>query len=421
MTNPAEAEYNRGQLLMQQRRYAQAEERFAAAVLAEPNNATYLSSLSLAQSSQEKWTKATETAVQAIAADPNHSPAHYGLSIVLAGRNRADEADRAIKHAINLDPWEPQYYSFQAVLYLNQRKWAEALKAADRGLEISPDDSELLSHRATAQVQLGQRGQAAQTIRGALENDPEFGPIHANAGWAALHVGNHKAAMLSFQEALRLDPDNEFAREGVVEAIKARFFLYRWLLQFFLWMNRLSGTAQTGLIIGGIVGQQVISNLARNHPSLAPFLYPVLFAYFGFVVLTWLAVPLMNLLLRLHPLGKHALSWEQRRSSEVTAALLLIGIGISAWALVVDSGELLLLGVVTLISMLPAINIFNCEAGWPRYAQVAMSLGLFAVGAVLVGRIYYELARIESFFVFPVFAMMSQFLTHYFTRQRVRR
>ena len=56
--------------------------------------------------------------------------------------------------------------------------------------------------------------------------------------------------------------DQHYAEQ--VEALKARYFLYRWLLQFFLWMSRLSPGVRGGLIVGAYVLVRVLRDVARQ-------------------------------------------------------------------------------------------------------------------------------------------------------------
>ena len=59
-----------------------------------------------------------------------------------------------------------------------------------------------------------------------------------------LHQAQPKAALEHFREALRLDPNLQYAQAGIVEALKARNPIYRWMLGYFLWMGRLSDRAK---------------------------------------------------------------------------------------------------------------------------------------------------------------------------------
>jgi hypothetical protein len=108
--------------------------------------------------------------------------------------------------------------------------------------------------------------------------------------------------------------------------MKARNPLYRPLLRAFLWMGGLEGKAQIGLVLGLFVGSRVLRGLARARPELAPFIFPVLGIYAGFVLLTWIAEPLFNLLLRLDRFGRHALSREQIVASNWLGADLAVGL-----------------------------------------------------------------------------------------------
>src|SRR5439155_8849364 len=136
-----------------------------------------------------------------------------------------------------------------------------------------------------------------------------------------------RPALDHFREALRLEPGLEWARAGIVEALQARNFVYRWLLAWFLWMSRLTPQVQWGLVIGAFLGQRFIRQLADNNRDLAPFLWPLLYAYFGFVLLTWLAPSFFNLLLRLDRFGRYALSRDQVRGANLLAACLAVVLG----------------------------------------------------------------------------------------------
>ena len=103
--------------------------------------------------------------------------------------------------------------------------------------------------------------------------------------------------MLSFQAALRLDLTLEWARLGMIEAMKARNLAYRLVLRYSFWAASLSGRAQWFLIIGAYVGSRVVRNILRENPALWPVLGPLLGLYVVFVFGSWIADPLSNLIL----------------------------------------------------------------------------------------------------------------------------
>jgi Tfp pilus assembly protein PilF len=58
-------------------------------------------------------------------------------------------------------------------------------------------------------------------VRDMLAMDPDDAHAHANRGWLLLRRGQPDEAMQSFQSALRLDPTLDWARLGMIEAMKA--------------------------------------------------------------------------------------------------------------------------------------------------------------------------------------------------------
>ena len=123
-----------------------------------------------------------------------------------------------------------------------------------------------------ALTHLGRKAEAESTLGEALAEDPEDALAHANLGWASLHKSNPDKALEHFREALRLDPTMEWARLGVVEALKARHLVYRVMLRFFLWMGRQTQAAQWAVVLALVVGPNLLASIARKPPPhLKPF------------------------------------------------------------------------------------------------------------------------------------------------------
>ena len=166
-----------------------------------------------------------------------------------------------------------------------------------------------------ALTKLGRQSEAVASTDELFAHDADNPMAHTNKGWALLHQGKPREALDHFREALRIAPTYEYAQQGIVEALKARNPIYRWMLAYFLWMARLSNAARWGVIIGGYFGAKFLSGLARNNPEWAPWIMPFTMLYLVFVLLTWFAYPLFNLLLRFNKFGRYALSRDQRRAS----------------------------------------------------------------------------------------------------------
>jgi tetratricopeptide (TPR) repeat protein len=374
--------WSRAQLLLEQRRYADAERELRKTLAEDPNFAEAHALLAEALLEQQRLDEATAEASLAIAQEPELEMAHYVMACVLFTRERHEEAEAAVRRAIELYPLSRSFGLLSQIRYL-RRDWTGALHAADQGLAIEPEDTACLNLRAMALRELGRLDEADSTLRGALESDPNDSYAHANRGWSELHRSRPREALTHFREALRLDPTNDYARAGLVEAMKARYLVYRLVLGYFLWMNRLAHRAQFAIVVGGWIGYQLVRGFARQNPEYEWITTPLLVAYVTFAMLTWLASPLMDLALRLHPIGKFALSANQRRTANIVGGLLLAGAVLFVIGRIGVVGTLDILAVAVAIAALPGSLIFRASAGWPRNAEIAMTATPVALGGLI--------------------------------------
>lgn len=373
-----------GVLLFRQDKFELAEQAFRQALAEHPDDADLHAWLAMTLTAREDLKGATEEAQKAVGLAPDRGFVHFALARVLLERDRYAEALVAIGEALRLEPEREEFWGLKAGIHVASRDWTKALEAADRGLSTDPEDETCLNLRAMALTQLGRRAEAAETIRGALEKNPEDSFTHANQGWAYLHQGRNREALEHFREAMRLDPTNGFARIGIVEALKARWWPYAVLLRFFLWMGRLGGKAQWGFIIGIWLFMRVLRGLEKEHPALGPWIGPLTTLYFGFFLATWVAEPLFNLVLRLDRLGRNALSEDQVRCSNyvgVFVAAALVSLAMGWW---LDAAVYRLAAWYFGLMLVPIAAAFGCDPGWPRKAMggYAVTLGLAGFAAL---------------------------------------
>jgi tetratricopeptide (TPR) repeat protein len=383
--NANDRHLDRASLLLSQRRYADAERELHAALLHTPNDGRLHAILALTLRHMDRLEDATREAEQAIGLAPDLPLAHYAHGEVMSARNRHEQAEASARQAVALDPMSADHWCLLAAIQFDLRRWQNALDAAESGLEVEPDHDGCSNIRAMALVQLGRKDEAARSIEGMLARDPENAVSHANQGWTCLHQGNPDKALEHFREALRLDPTQDWARAGMVEALKARHLIYRLILRYFLWMSRLGRGAQWGLVIGGFVGQRLLVSLSRSNPALRPFVLPIIVAYLLFVLLSWLADPMFNLMLRLNRFGRYALDRRQIWASNVLAALLLSAVTLTTIAILSDRAVNWLIAAGVLVALtLPATACFRMPQGWPTLVMTAgtATLALVGLGAV---------------------------------------
>jgi tetratricopeptide (TPR) repeat protein len=374
----------RALLLFEQSRYDLAEKELRQELAADPHHPHAHALLALCLAEREEFKEATEEAQLAIAHAPDYPFAHYAHASILHDRNRYDEALVSAKEAVRLDPGEAMYYGMLAAILMSLRRWPESLEAAEQGLRLNPEHAGCTNLRAIALVKLGRRAEAGATIDSALAKDPENAVTHANQGWTLLHANQPQKAMEHFKEALRIDPTMEWAREGIVEALKARYFIYGLMLRYFLWMSRLSKKMGMAVILGGYIGYRVLLEVANKNPALAPWIWPILGVYIGFVLLSWIAIPLFNLVLRLNKFGRLALSEEQTYASNwVGSGILLALMVVGAW---LASGHFLLklAALISCTLVFPLSATFLCPKGWPRLVMGGYTAVLYLIGAALM-------------------------------------
>ena len=371
----------RAQLLFQQSRYDLAETELRQALSVEPHDAYAHALLGLCLVHREQFEEATEETGQAIHLAPDLPFTHFARAHVMFDRRRLAEALTAVNEAIRLNPEDPDPYALLANIHLQEARWRDALNAAEQGLQFDPEHVGCTNLQAIALVKLGRKSEAGRTIHTALSRNPDNALTHANQGWTLLEQGQPKAAAEHFREALRLDPQNEWARQGIIEALKAQNIIYALMLKYFLWMAKFSRRGQWGIILAGYIGNRLLGVLANAEPDLAPWIWPLRILYLVFALMTWLAYPFFNLLLRLNKFGRWVLSPEQTAASNWFGLCLLLAL-VSLGGCVFrgfDSSWLIAALVFGLL-LLPVTAIYKCDAGWPRTVMAAATIAMALLG-----------------------------------------
>ena len=376
----------RAQLLLQQDRYDAAEAELRGALAEDPDNGDAHTLLAVCLAKAGKRQDAHAALDEAIRLRPDWAYPHFVRGHLYSDAGELEPARAAAAEALRLDPTDADAPALLAQIDALDNKWEAALDWAGRGLALDAEHAGCANLRAHALTKLRRHDEAAQAIETTLRGDPENPTSHANLGWQKLHASQPREALDHFREALRLEPGHDWARAGLVEALKARNPVYRLLLGYFLWMSTLSAGVRNGLIIGGWLGYRAVDGVAEANPAAAPWLRPLLWVYIAFVLLTWLGVPLFNLMLRLSPHGRHALDDHQRRGSNIFAAMagatLVCGLGYLASGVETLLNATLVVGVTTL-----PVSGWTALAGSTRYRSVGWGvaavavLGLGAIGA----------------------------------------
>jgi len=371
------------ELLISHHRYKDAEEIIRLEIGQNMENATAFSMLALVLALQERAQEGLPAVQRAISLEPENEYHFYIHSLVLEHLKRYEQAIQEIQKAIRLDPLDAHYYGQLSNLHIHLKDWQDALDEANKGLELDPQSTICSNLRAVALTQMGRRTEATQTIDGLLKRDPENAVSHANQGWTYLHKGDPKQASVHFREALRLQPGQPWARQGMLEALKARNILYRGILAYYLWISRFKSNAQWGLILGAYFGYQLVRTIAAASPALAPWLSPFLTAYIVFAFSTWIASPLFNLFLRLDPFGRMILNEREKKIANLVGLTILIAILLGLASVIFGAS---LFGVAALGAFLMILPVSGLAHMRTKKTQIGF--GLYVLGLALSGVIF---------------------------------
>ncbi len=402
MTNPY---IERAHHLFQTDRMKEAEDELRKALAANPNDPMAYALLAECNIDKNEFKQAVDMAKLAVANGPDEPMFYYILGKSSFYNKEIPAARLAINEGQRLDPSNAHFFMLRSQIEFYQQNWEQSLNEANRGLELDPENVNLVNLRAQALIKLNRKDDASTTMDYALHKAPENSHSHANKGWVAIEKDEYDSAVASFLEALRLDPGNDFAREGLKEAIKGKNHVYRVILKYFLWMNKLQEKYQWGFIIGIYLLYRLALSMARNNPALAPFIYPFIVLYVLFAFSTWIAQPVSNLFLRLHPIGRHALNDDEKLGSNLTGLAALICLLSFVFFFVTGNERGFQAGIVAGIMMIPiggaftipphnkarkglvvyAIILAIAGATWVVFPSMMIAIGIFGLGIFAYG------------------------------------
>ncbi len=379
-------------ILIQQKKYGQAEKFLKDIISEEPDDvyALYLMAEVILQ--QNRFPEAENLIDRAIALSPDSPYLYYFKSRTALAREAYEDALKWVDEAIALDPSDADYLAWKGNLMLMGKRYQEAVDWADRALQSDPQNLSGLNVRSAALLKLNRKEESFATLDGALREDPENSYTHANYGWALLEKGDREKSLDHFREALKNDPGNLSARSGMVQALKADYLFYRWFLNYSFFMAKLTKGRQWMVIIGFYLISQTVKGVMREHKELEPFLLPVLCVLVLIAISSWLITPISNVLLRFHPYGRFLLNREDLISSNCMLACIVLGALLFILSIVTSDSQFMIASILSLVMMVPLSSMFDYSTYrfvLPVYNSVLVLLGIgsvalsFTTGAII--------------------------------------
>ncbi|MGB3591726.1 MAG: tetratricopeptide repeat protein [Nonlabens sp.] len=385
-----DAIYERALLLYQQNRYQQAEELLRNALAQSPNDVACLHLLSEIRLALDAPREAGKLVDIAIGLAPDQDLLYATKARIMIDVERYDEAEELLKEAIYLNPSGAQYYAMLGHITLSRKRYQEAEDLANKALGLEPDNLLALNTKSTAQLKQNKKAESEATLRGALGENPEDSYTHANYGWNKLEQGNHVAALEHFKEALKFNPNNPYAQQGMMQALQAKYLLYRWFLKYQFWLGKMGAKYQWGFIIGFYVLTRLLDWVSEAIPSLSVILTPIVILLALVALSTWVIAPLSQLLFRFNKYARFLLSDKEKRATVFTAVCLATCVAGVSLIFILDDLRYASVAVVGLVLMIPW-SLFYMPTKPKLMMPLAASI-MTLVGVVAI----YETFRLDD-------------------------
>lgn len=371
------------EILIQQQKFAEAENILTTLLAEDAGNVYFLSLLSEVLLLQGRNEQAGHLIDQAIGLAPDTPHLFYIKARIAIQQDRLNSAEQHLHHAIQLYPYDADYFALLANVKVARKQFEEALELTGQALTIDAENLLALNTRSTALTKLNRKEEAFETIEGALREDPNNAYTHTSYGWSLLEKGNHKKALEHFREALSNDPGFDYAQTGMQEALKAANPIYRLFLRYFFWMSNLTARYQWGVLIGIFAVSQMLKTVATRNEALLPFLLPFIIVLAVFASSTWIITPLSNLFLRCNKYGKLLLSRKDIISSNLVAISLAVSLtGLVLYFISSDFKMLTIaiFGFVMIIPLGTMLSPTKNKYSLLIYTSILAFIGLIAIG-----------------------------------------
>ncbi|HEY9785441.1 MAG TPA: tetratricopeptide repeat protein [Candidatus Obscuribacterales bacterium] len=161
-------------------------------------------------------------AKQSIAIDPRFPEAHWTLGMVYREQGRIDDAIREFREATSHDSNYSDGYSGLGMAMLDKNDMAGAIQAAKEAIAINTSNSTAHYVLGEAYRRQGLLDEALKELNTALYQWRNSAPVHLSFGKTYAAQGNTVGAVKEFQESIRIKPENPEAYLGIADIREAR-------------------------------------------------------------------------------------------------------------------------------------------------------------------------------------------------------
>jgi protein O-GlcNAc transferase len=199
--------FEKGTLLHQQGKLAEAELLYAEVIHGDPANYDALRRLGVIALSTNRTLQGVELITKAIGLNPNYAKSHLSLGYGLMNLGLPEAALKSIDKAIALAPDSALAYNNRGGALSELKRFEEALASCDKAIALEPDFAEAHINRGWALLELKRFEEALASCDKAIALEPDFAEAHSNRGAALLELKRFEEALASCDKAIALKPN----------------------------------------------------------------------------------------------------------------------------------------------------------------------------------------------------------------------
>lgn len=204
----AEALNEKGRVLFQAGRHADAMGAFLEATVRQPDHAEALLNLGITLRKLGQPQQSLGPLRRAAELLPNSAKVHCGLGVSLADMGCFEEAIDAYRKALVLREDYPDALNNIGVAYQKTGDLDKSRRALERARELAPDMAEAANNLALVHRGLGRTDQALPLLEESLRLDPRYLDALCNIGNLWREEQRADIALVHLDEAVRCHPDN---------------------------------------------------------------------------------------------------------------------------------------------------------------------------------------------------------------------
>ena len=219
--NHAEAYYNMGISLKEQRKLDEAIVAYNKAISIKPDYADAYNNMGIALKEQRKLDEAIVAYNKAISIKPDYADAYYNMGIALKEQRKLDEAIVAYNKAISIKPdYVDAYYNMGNALR-EQCKLDEAIVAYSKVISIRPDHLDAHNNMGISLKEQCKPEEAIEAYNKAISIKPDYANAYNNMGIALKDQSKPEEAIEAYNKAILIQPDYADAHHNLSFALLA--------------------------------------------------------------------------------------------------------------------------------------------------------------------------------------------------------